>query len=67
VDDVENCKSVVKDLVAGHQHALEHHLEEDDLMFKRSTLSPAVCNYTCRSCASPKSVIYSPMYLLFVL
>lgn len=40
--DVEACKDIVKELVAGHYYAQEHSLVEDDLLFKRSQLSPQV-------------------------
>lgn len=42
VDDVDQCKDVVKELVASHAHAQEKKLKEDDLVFKRSVLSPEV-------------------------
>jgi hypothetical protein len=42
IDDVEQCKDVVKELVASHAHALEHKLKEEDLLFKRASLTPEV-------------------------
>jgi hypothetical protein len=42
IDDVEQCKEVVKELVASHAHALDHKLKEEDLLFKRASLTPEV-------------------------
>lgn len=42
IDDVEVCKDIVKDLVSAHFYGQEHSLVEDDLLFKRSQLSPQV-------------------------
>lgn len=42
IDDVENCKDIVKSVIAAHAHALANGLVEEDLLFKRSVLSPEV-------------------------
>lgn len=50
IADVEACKDIVRELVSAHYFALEHSLVEDDLLFKRSQLSPQVCSYSCWLC-----------------
>ena len=43
VEDVDRCVQIVTDVISAHAFAMERGLKEEDLMFKRSSLTPQVC------------------------